>query len=227
MIYVTGDTHCPIDIHKLSNSRFDDSMMTKEDYLVICGDAGFVWHGRDKEDEWWQDWIAKKGYTTLFVDGNHENHAKLDAMPVVMWNGGKVHMLNDSLIHLMRGQVYNINGKLIFTMGGAVSTDKEFRIENKSWWAREMPSMDEYNEALTNLTNCGWDVDYVFTHTAPAGDIDRFASWIMHDDMTNFLQVVKKHLNYDRWFFGHFHDDREMDQGLRMIYNHIIPVEGL
>lgn len=34
MIFVTGDTHCPIDIHKLNKQNFDDSNLTKDDYLI-------------------------------------------------------------------------------------------------------------------------------------------------------------------------------------------------
>ena len=48
------------------------------------------------------------------------------------WHGGKVHKINDSIIHLMRGQVYNIDNNNIFTFGGAASVDKEFRKENVS-----------------------------------------------------------------------------------------------
>ncbi len=41
MIYVTGDTHIPIDIGKLSEDRFaEQCCMTKDDYLIICGDFG-------------------------------------------------------------------------------------------------------------------------------------------------------------------------------------------
>ena len=164
MIFITGDTHCPSDIAKLKSENFPQESLTKDDYIIIAGDAGFVWHGRDEEDEYWQNWLNDKNFTTLFVDGNHENHEKLDNMPVVMWNGGKVHKLKESVIHLMRGQVYTINGLKIFTMGGAESTDKAHRTEDESWWSREMPSHEEYSEALENLEKHEWTVDYIVTH---------------------------------------------------------------
>lgn len=46
--------------------------LTKNDYLRITGDFGFVWDG-SKTDEYWLNWLNKKPYTVLFVDGNHEN----------------------------------------------------------------------------------------------------------------------------------------------------------
>ena len=87
---------------------------------MICGDFGFVWD-LGEEDKWWLNWLAAKPWTTLFVDGNHENHDILEQWDVTNWHGGKVHKLNESVIHLMRGQVYEIDGKKWFTFGGAKS----------------------------------------------------------------------------------------------------------
>ena len=55
MIYVTGDTHCPIDIRKLSTKNFTEQRnLTKDDALILCGDFGAVWDG-GKEDLFWQN----------------------------------------------------------------------------------------------------------------------------------------------------------------------------
>lgn len=37
----------------------------------------------------------------------------------------------------MRGEIYQINGRKIFTMGGVLSIDKEWRTPDKSWWTKE------------------------------------------------------------------------------------------
>lgn len=43
MIYITGDIHCPIDVSKLNTKQFPkQKIMTKEDYVIICGDVGLV-----------------------------------------------------------------------------------------------------------------------------------------------------------------------------------------
>ena len=50
MIFITGDVHMPIDVSKLNSRRFpEQKQMTKEDYLIICGDYGGVWDGSREE----------------------------------------------------------------------------------------------------------------------------------------------------------------------------------
>ena len=46
----------------------------------------------------------------VFIDGNHENYDRLSAYPVTEWRGGKVHRIADNILHLMRGQVFEIDG---------------------------------------------------------------------------------------------------------------------
>jgi 8-oxo-dGTP pyrophosphatase MutT (NUDIX family) len=109
MIFITGDTHGRYDIRKLNSKSFSmGKQLTKEDYVIIAGDFGFIWFG-NREDDYWIKWFNKKPFTTLFVDGNHENFELLNSYPVEKWNGGKVHRISNSVIHLMRGQVYTIN----------------------------------------------------------------------------------------------------------------------
>ena len=44
---------------------------------------------------------------------------------VIIWGdfGGKIQRIRPSIIHLMRGQVYLIDGKKVFSFGGASSQD--------------------------------------------------------------------------------------------------------
>ena len=80
---------------------------------------------------WWSlDWLNEKNSTTLFVDGNHENFTRLYNYPVEEWHGGKVHKIRDSVLHLMRGEIFEINDKKIFTFGGAKSHDIQEGILN-------------------------------------------------------------------------------------------------
>lgn len=225
MIYITGDTHIPLDIEKLNKINFPDEDLTKDDYIIICGDFGAVWHGRDKEDEYWQSWLDNRKFTTLFVDGNHENHAKLDQMPLEKWNGGKIHRIKDSVIHLMRGQVYVIDGVKFFAMGGAESTDKMHRTEDESWWVREMPSEEEYKEAFNNLEKNDWCVDYVITHDGPTEIIQDLTIFSMPNKIRNFFSVVDSKLKYKQWYFGHYHQDIKIDNRHTLLYDKIIKTE--
>ena len=145
--------------------------MTKRDIVICAGDFGGVWFG-DGRDEAALDWLESLPFTLAFVCGNHENYDALERYPVKDWHGGKVHRIRSHVLHLMRGQVFELEGYHFFTMGGAKSHDTEdgilepgapdferkllmlqrkprarYRINHISWWAQEMPSEEEYAEA--------------------------------------------------------------------------------
>ena len=226
-IFITGDTHGDINWGKLNTRSFPEQKeLTKEDYLIIAGDFGAVWTG-DKSDRYFIKSYEQRNFTTLFVDGNHENHDAIDAYPVTEWNGGKVHMISDTVIHLMRGQVYEIAGRTFFTMGGAQSTDKMYRKEGVSWWARELPSDEEYDDAIKNLSRCGFKVDYIITHSAPEDyaydhDIDVARNL---NKLTKFLSslITEHDIKYKDWYFGHYHRDRDYGK-LHCVYRRIIEI---
>src|SRR5574344_942892 len=114
-IYVTGDTHKSLDIRKLMN--FEIKNADGNDYVIVAGDFGLVWNN-DREEIYLRNYLTNnKEFVTLFVDGNHENSYLLNQYPIIEWNGGKVHKITDKIIHLMRGEVFTINGKKIFVMG--------------------------------------------------------------------------------------------------------------
>ena len=79
MIYITGDTHGGF--QRFGNKYFPPQKhMSREDYVIITGDFGGLWDGGPK-DWYWLDWLSGKPFTTLFVDGNHENFDLLNALP--------------------------------------------------------------------------------------------------------------------------------------------------
>ena len=112
MIYITGDCHS--NFERFNPRNFPEQKeMTKDDYVIICGDFGGVWNkdGESKMETSALDWLDGKAFTALFVDGNHENFDRLYAYPVEMWHGGKVHKIRSSVIHLMRGQIFELEEK--------------------------------------------------------------------------------------------------------------------
>lgn len=108
-IFVTGDIHASYDIAKLSESCFDTTGLTKDDYVIVCGDFGLVWNNSASE-QYWLRWLDARPFTTLFVDGNHEGFALLNSLPETTWNGGRVHQVANSVFHLQRGQMFDIDG---------------------------------------------------------------------------------------------------------------------
>ncbi|MDE5764961.1 MAG: metallophosphoesterase [Ruminococcus sp.] len=220
MIYVTGDTHGDF-------SRFKDPQMKKlkkNDILIICGDFGFIWDGTRKEKSVLKK-IADLGYTVAFIDGCHENFDLLESFPVTGWNGGKARVIAPNLVHLMRGQIYTINGKKIFTFGGGHSQDIEFRRDGK-WWKREQPSHDEIMQAIDNLESYGNAVDYVITHEPPATvkdclGVDVFQRLEVHA----LFEEITASCRYEKWFFGKCHIDKHIPMKFYGVFNKIMPLK--
>jgi len=226
MIYITGDTHIPIDIRKLSSANFPKQKeLTKSDYVIVCGDFGGIWDGSN-EERYWLKWLESKNFTTLFVDGNHENHVMLvEQYKAEEYCGGKAHRIMPSIYHLMRGAVFILDGKKFFAMGGASSHDKIYRKENKSWWPQELPSEDEYQSAFNSLDTHNWMVDYIITHCAPDSIQDKLSSYYEHDKLTSFFEYsIKPNCSYRKWFFGHYHTDTAVDNKHICLYQNIIEI---
>lgn len=237
-IFITGDTHGSEDFHNLNTKNFPiQKDLNKDDYIIITGDFGVIWHSYTKyspnsiarQDKYLIDWYNNKNFTTLWIDGNHENHPAINTFPVENWNGGKVHKISESIIHLMRGQIYNIDGKVFFTMGGADSIDKHIKIENVSWWPEEMPSYYEYLEAMNNLEKVNFKVDYVITHCCGTQLIKKIHKTDHNkaDELTQFFYHLEKDfgLQFKHWYFGHHHKDIKIDAKHTCLFNDIIEIK--
>ena len=221
MIYVTGDTHGTIDYGKLGMRKFlDQKYLSKGDYLIICGDWGGVWYGTYK-DNYLIDWYNDKPFTTLFVDGNHENHVAIAKYPEKYFFGGKVNVIADSVYHLKRGEIYSIQDHNFFTMGGAVSTDKEYRTEGKSWWPEELPTDTEIKYAKQNIADHDYNIDYIITHAAPTKIQSLISNYDKPNRLTNFFSWIDNTVDYSHWYFGHYHKDIRLDERHTCLYNMI------
>ena len=218
MLYITGDTHGNFDrILKWTETAKPNK---DKDFLFILGDFGYIWDNKrtsfEKDN---LDFISCLPITTLFIDGNHENHERLNSMRVVNFSGGKAHKVYDSIYHLMRGQVYEIAGKRIFTFGGASSIDKHLRTEGISWWKEEEFNYREANTAYENLNNVGWEVDYVLTHSAPFSIRDKLFESNKPSSTERMLEAMLRNIKFKRWYFGHYHIDKKMDNFTAMYEN--------
>lgn len=122
-----------------------------------------------------------------------------------------------------RGQVFEIDGLSFFTFGGGNSIDKVYRQSGLSWRPQEMPSDYEYEEGLDNLEKVNWKVDYVLTHTCPEYVADQLVSYLYSGEETlqNYLNHIADNLEFEEWFFGHWHMDERVDN-FRCLYNDIV-----
>lgn len=246
MIYITGDCHG--DYRRFNTEIFPEQKeMSRDDYVIVCGDFGY-WD-RSKEQEWWRNWLSQKPFTLLWVDGNHENYDLLRELPVEEWNGGKVQRIRENVIHLMRGQVFTLQGARFFTFGGARSHDIQdgildpeeknfqtefrrlrrrrafFRVKHVSWWEEELPGETEKEEGRRNLEQSQWQVDFIVTHCA-ASSIQALlsAGAYQPDPLTEYLDEIRQRCQYRKWFFGHYHDNRNVTDRDILLYEQMIRI---
>lgn len=233
MIYATGDCHA--NFRRFERKYFpEQENMDRNDCVIICGDFGGVWFG-DQRDDAGLDFLESLPFTTLFVTGNHENFEALARYPAEEWHGGTVRRIRPHVLHLLRGQVYEIEGRTFFAMGGASSHDVSdgilepddpqfkkklrmlkmfgkvmYRVNHVSWWKEELPSDEEYAEARRNLERVNHEVDYVITHCAPSSVQDTISRGYQHDRLTDFFEELRTRMHFHYWLFGHYHGNHNI-----------------
>ena len=250
MVFVTGDCHAKF--NKFSVENFPEQKeMTRDDIVIVCGDFG-LWNDNN-EERYWFEWLSEKNFTVAFVDGNHENFDRLysDEFPIVDFHGGKAHKIRDNIYHLMRGYIFEFDGKKFFCFGGASSHDisdgildradfnsdeefvatvkdwdkrwRMFRINHLSWWKQELPTEDELAFGLQTLTKNGNKVNYIISHCCPQ-EVASLCGFHEPDVLTQWFNMVSHTVQFDKWYFGHYHDNRKIMGKFILLYEDIIRV---
>lgn len=225
MIYLTGDIHRDIfeRFNELNYPIIKD--IKEEDYLIVLGDFGVIWYG-DERDDYLLDWLEKEPYTILFVEGNHSHVPRICKYPLEIWKNGQIHRIRKNIIHLMRGQVFNIENKKFFTFGGGNSIDKRYRIPGLTWWEEEMPNLEEKNEGLIELQQNNYKVDYILTHECSKRIFNKLNKkmklYPIVDDLKIYLDYIHDKTTFKKWFFGHYHENITIENKYYLLYNKII-----
>lgn len=225
-LFVTGDIHQSVDIHKLSSSNFKiKNDLTKNDILVITGDIGLVWnYGQTPfgEEKYWRNWLNNKPWTTFCTLGNHEAYNLIETFPIVEFYGGRARKITDSIYYEIRGEIYNLNGKICLSLGGAESIDKEFRKEGISWWPQEQITEDDIRRARKNLKRYNYKVDYIFTHTGGI-NVSSFLGFTPTISDVRLDEILRE-IEYSRHYCGHYHVDMNVDEKTRILYDDILEI---
>lgn len=252
-IWITGDCHGDF-TRFTGDSFYEQKEMENQDenFMIICGDFGGIWNydGESPREKWWLKWLNDKPFTTLFVDGNHENFERLYTYPFKKWNGGLVHEIRPHVLHLMRGEVFTIEDKKIFAFGGASSHDVSdgiidgddpdwrdkcrelerrgkymYRIKGKSWWERELPTEEEMQNGINNLKKHDNKVDYIITHSPSASAIALLGHGLYEQDrLTEYLEKIRFDTEYARWFAGHMHINKQINDKDILLYEQIVQI---
>ena len=252
MVFITGDCHQ--DFGKLTRYFFpQQSEMTRDDIVVICGDFGGVWDGVSTHENYVVDELNDRSFTTVFVDGNHENFDLLSQYPVCDFRGAKAHRIREHVFHILRGEIFVYDGAKFFWFGGASSHDirdgilsrkdfnsdddfynavyiwrktrRQFRIEGVSWWAEELPSEEEMQNGLKNLECVGNSVDFVVTHCLPSSVQAVFSGGKFKTDViTDYFEELIKKIQFGSWYCGHYHVNQRVFDKYTILYRDIVRV---
>jgi len=220
MLYVTGDIHA--DIRRLKGRAA--KQLKKGDILLVCGDFGFLWDGSPKELRL-LDWLGKRPYQILFVEGTHDNIDLLSGYPEETLYGGQVRRVSGNCCQLLRGECYEIEGKRVFALGGGESTDMDIRVEGETWWSRELPSAEELAHARETLASLNQQVDYIITHSV-APTVNKFLDreQMQINLLLAFLNEISETVQFKRWYFGSCHLDKATPPKYCAVYQEILPV---
>lgn len=225
MIYVTGDMHG--DRSRLDKKRL--KALRAGDTLIVCGDFGFLWDDSRAEQKFLYK-LSKRPYNIFFIDGTHENFELLYRCPVEEKFGGKVHAIADNICHLMRGQIYDIEGKTVFAMGGGQNPDRdpdEELEENTPHY--EIPNKTEMLTAVENLEKHNYKIDLIITHEPPS----KIKDFLLLSEngvsgptaLRAFFDELSAQAEYGKWFFGSMHTDKFISPSITAVFNAVINTE--
>jgi predicted phosphodiesterase len=225
MIYVTGDTHG--DLERFKHSMF--RKISKRDTLIICGDFGFIWDGSKREKRILK-WLGKRRYEVLFVDGVHENFDELEKYEIQRWNGGDTRVISGKLRQLMRGNVFDIDGKRILAFGGG---DRDEAVQGES--GKCAPTPEDFERAMAALEKHDSKIDYIVSYEPPA-TISEFLALGnnasdtlcqgISDTLNYYLDKINEKAKYERWFFGRHHINKIIPKRHFALFDDVISVES-
>jgi len=221
MIYITGDTHGKFEY------RFKNLPLSKNDMIIILGDAGINYY-LDERDRILKEKLSKYSFKIFSIQGNHEERPEnISTYIKTTMFGGDVFMEEEypNLVFAKNGELYNFNGKSVLVIGGAFSVDKYHRLKYKlPYFKDEQLSKKEQKYILKKHTNTS--IDTILSHTCPLKYIptEAFIGGIdqnkVDNSMEKFLDLVEENISYNKWYCGHYHIGKSVDN-LEFIYTRI------
>ncbi len=178
-VRVIGDVHGWIDMPGPTGYSYLD-LIENAEYSVQVGDLGFNYSALANVD-------PKKH---VVIGGNHDNYSNLSP-----------HFLGDY-------GTYKFPGFEFFYIRGALSVDKDRRIQGTEWWPEEELSYPQAIGAIRAFIQTKPKI--VITHDIPTPIVDRVVTNPMklRPSKTNSMleQAWEAH-KPELWIFGHHHND--------------------
>lgn len=100
-----------------------------------------------------------------------------------------------------------------------------FRVNHVSWWERELPNQEEMDEGRKNLAEHNNKVDFIITHCASSSTQALLSQgFFAADKLTDYLEIIKQTTEYEKWFFGHYHIDKVIDEKDLCVFRKIMQI---
>jgi len=225
-IYITGDLHGASELIRFKTNHIK---FKKDDVILQLGDAEIIWSFNQKdisEENKWLNWYEKNIPATLIcIFGNHENFDRI----IVEFKLERIYdvyckKVRKNIFFIQNGSVLTINNKTFLSLGGASSIDKINRKKYIDWWPQEQMSSMKHYETLNYLKDRYKNkIDYVLSHTAPESIIKEHFKLLPDcvDNTSKFLEEIKNTIEFKKWYFGHFHEDKKIDDKFTCLYKTI------
>lgn len=201
-VYVIGDTHTLDYVSILEHYKLQDFV------LIHVGDSG-VGFGRGISD--FTHYYNLNLYCQnnnghiLTIRGNHDN-------PAFFVKGFSGHDAFSNLTYVSDYTYYKINDKVFLFVGGAISIDRQARVERIDYWHNEKFTLPDN---LETLDPC----DILITHSCPSiappnNGFSNISGWFKNDPTLKEelikerkdIQTLVDQVNPSVNLYGHFHN---------------------
>lgn len=189
--------------------------------MIILGDAGLNYFN-GPQDNVKKKYAAQFPLTFFCIHGNHEMRtADISAYKTKAFCGGVVWYEEEypNLLFAKDGEVYSFGGYDCIVMGGAYSVDKYERLaEGWHWFENEQPSDAIKAYVEQQLSTRSNQIDVVLSHTCPLKYeptevfIQGIDQSLVDQSTEEWLGRVEAHLDYKKWYCGHYHTSKKIDK---------------
>ena len=234
---MTGDTHGSGLMTRLRNIKTmpDVGAVPEAIGVIILGDVGLNYY-LDSRDRKLKKQVNHLGFQLYCLRGNHEERPENIEGMVLEYDEnvhGEVYYEPEypNIKYFKTFGEYQVFRYKILVVGGAYSVDKDYRqMMGWNWFSGEQLSEQETIELFELATSKEYNL--ILTHTCPYDwrPTDLFLNFIdqskVDTTMEKTLNILNKFIyKWDRWAFGHYHDDRFVRPGAMMLYHKIISLE--
>lgn len=225
-IFITGDTHR--DFGRIFEFC-EENDTSYEDIMIILGDAGINYYLNQRDADL-KEYLSDCPITLFCIHGNHEERPfMIDSYEEKLWHGGIVYYEEayPNLLFAKDGEIYDFDGKKAIAIGGAYSVD---RFTRDIWFDTEQPTEEIKNYVEQQLEKANWQVDYVFSHTAPEqyeptwAFIPGLNQSFVDKSTEEWLDGIERRLNYECWYCGHYHVESQ-EGAIRIMFYDIEELE--